>query len=90
VASDGKYILWGGNANMNGIVNFIGIQNDKDFVYNATLNSLPGAPLLNVYAPSDMNMDGNVRFNGIGNDKDFLYNSILKSTPSETKIQSLP
>ncbi len=33
VASDGKYILWGGNANMNTNVSYAGFQNDNNYIY---------------------------------------------------------
>jgi len=90
VASDGKYVLWGGNADMNSLVNFVGIKNDKGYIYNTTLNSTAGNILTNVYSPSDLNMDGKVNFVGIINDKSFLYNYILESNTGEIKNQLLP
>ena len=45
VASDGKFVLWGGDANLNGIVRFAGLNNDKDFIYVDRLNSDASATL---------------------------------------------
>jgi hypothetical protein len=90
VASDGKYVLWGGNADMNNEVNFIGIKNDKGYIYITTLNSIAGKILTDIYSPSDLNMDSKVNFVGIINDKSFLYNNILESSTGEIKNQLLP
>ena len=90
VATDGKYVLWGGNANMNSKVTYAGISNDKDYLYITTLNSNSALVLTNVYSPADLNMDSKVSYNGISNDKDFLYNTILGSSAIAQKIQSLP
>jgi hypothetical protein len=90
VATDGKYVLWGGNANMNGVVNFTGINNDKQYLYNTTLNSISGTILTNIYSSSDFNMDSKVSYIGIRNDKNFLYNNILESNTGAKKIQFLP
>jgi hypothetical protein len=75
---------------MNSLVNFVGIKNDKGYIYNTTLNSTAGNILTNVYSPSDLNMDGKVNFIGIINDKSFLYNYILESNTGEIKNQLLP
>ncbi len=90
VATDGKFVLWGGNANMNGVVNFTGINNDKQYIYNTTLDANSGNIQTNIYSSSDLNMDGKVSFNGLGNDKNFLYNNVLESNTGANKIQSLP
>ncbi len=38
VAGDGKYVLWGGNANGDGIVKYSGPNNDRDFILSSALN----------------------------------------------------
>ncbi|MEO8821394.1 MAG: hypothetical protein ABI267_03430 [Ginsengibacter sp.] len=90
VASDGNFILWGGNANMDGKVSYTGFSNDKDYLYITTLNSNPANVITNVYSPADLNLDGKVNFNGIGNDKDFLYQTILGNSATAQMNQSLP
>jgi hypothetical protein len=90
VASDGKYVLWGGNANMNGSVKFSGLQNDKDYLFLTALGGNASLVLNNVYSPADLNMNGKVNFNGLANDKDFLYNTILGASTSTIKNESLP
>jgi hypothetical protein len=90
VATDGKHILWGGNANMDKTVKFAGFQNDKDYLLLNTLGGNTGTILSNVYSPSDINLNREVKYNGFNNDKDFLYNSILESSTSAQRIQSMP
>ena len=89
-ASDGKYVLWAGNANGDGKVKFSGLQNDKDYLFITTLSSNPSQILSNIYSPADFNMDGKVNFNGISNDKDFIYNKVLGGSSSASKNESIP
>ena len=86
----GKNLLWGGNTNSNANVRYIGLQNDKDYLYINLLGSLPSVPLNNVYSQGDLNLNRVVRFNGLNNDKDFLYITILGSAPSTSRLQALP
>jgi YXYXY domain-containing protein len=90
VSSDGKNVLWAGNANMNHVVRFSGIQNDKDYILLSTLQSNPDLVLPNVYSPSDVNMDGRVIFNGLSNDKDFIFTTVLQRSAIQVRTQSLP
>jgi hypothetical protein len=90
IASDGKYVLWGGNANGDGKVSFSGIGNDKDDIYLNILGSNSGTSLTNTYSRGDINMDGKVNFNGLTNDKDYLYNTLLLGSSSTKRTQSLP
>jgi hypothetical protein len=90
VASDGKYVLWGGNANMNGVVKFAGLNNDKDYIYINILNSNVSSVLTDIYSQADVNMDGRVKFNAISNDKDFIYTKVLESSLIIQRSESLP
>lgn len=89
-ASDGKYVLWGGNANMNGVVKFAGLNNDKDYIYINILNSNVSSVLTDIYSQADVNMDGRVKFNAISNDKDFIYTKVLESSLIIQRSESLP
>ena len=90
IASDGKHTLWGGNGNMDNIVKFSGLQNDKDYLLLSTLEGDPGNILINAYSPADLNLNGVIKYNGLGNDKDFLFKSVLGSSTTTLRIQSLP
>ena len=83
-------LLWGGNANMNSNVKYIGLQNDKDFIFIKTLNTNPSTILNNTYSPADLNMNKIVRYSGINNDKDFLFSTVLGSSSIAQRIQTLP
>jgi len=90
VASDGKFVLWGGDANLNGIVRFAGLNNDKDFIYVNSLNSDASATLSDVYSPADVNMDSKIKFNALANDKDFIYTKVLENSSTIIRTESLP
>jgi len=89
-ASDGKYVLWGGDANLNRIVRFAGLNNDKDFIYVNSLNSDASATLSDVYSPADVNMDSKIKFNALANDKDFMYTKVLENSSTIIRTESLP
>lgn len=90
----GKNLLWGGNARANSVVNFINLNNDKDFILiqapNNGLGNSAGTTLSNVYSPSDLNMNRNVRYINAANDKDFLLITVLGLSASATRNQQLP
>lgn len=90
IASDGKFVLWAGNANGDGKVSYTGIGNDKDYIYANILNYSSTSNQSKVYSPGDLNMDNKVSFNGISNDKDFLYNNILGSSSNTKRTAALP
>lgn len=89
VATDGQYVLWGGNSNLDGKVNYINPNNDKDYILS---NILGGSATGNVsgYSVGDLNMNGVVRYTNPNNDKDFLLSTILAGTATKTLTQYLP
>jgi hypothetical protein len=88
-ASDGKYVLWGGNAFLDGTVKSIGPNNDRDYILSSSLNGNATTNLA-AYSYSDLNMDGVVKFTGPNNDRDFLLSSILGGVATNSIIQTLP
>jgi len=90
----GKNIMWGGNARANTVVNFINLNNDKDYILtqapNNGLGNNAGSTLSNVYSPSDLNMNRRVQYTNLGNDKDFLLINVLGLAANGTKTQQLP
>jgi hypothetical protein len=90
----GKNLMWGGNANSNTAVRFIGLANDKDYLLltapNNGLGNNPATTISNVYSPSDVNMNRAVRYIGLANDKDYMLINVLGSSASAFRTQALP
>lgn len=86
VATDGKSVLWAGNANSNSNVRYTGIQNDKDVI----LSDLGGASSLTGLYRSDLNLNRVLRYTGIQNDKDYLLANVLLTITTATRTQELP
>jgi hypothetical protein len=89
VAGDGKYFLWGGNANMNGYVKYSGPNNDRDYILSSALIGIATSNFLG-YNACDLNMDGIVKYSGPNNDRDYLLSTILGGLATNSIIQSLP
>ena len=89
VASDGKFVLWAGNAFPDGIVKFSGPSNDRDFILGSTLNGI-ATTNFSGYSNSDLNMDGIVKYSGPNNDRDYLLSTILGGVATYSILQSLP
>ena len=90
IALNGKNILWGGNANVNGNVRYNGVANDKDYILLTALSNNVALIINNVYNAADLNMNRNVRYNGVGNDKDFILLTVLGNNVAGIKFQALP
>ena len=88
--TNGRNLMWGGNANSNANVRYTGLANDKDAILLNALGNNPTTVLSNVYHPADLNMNRVVRYTALGNDKDFLYINVLASTPTNVRTQAIP
>ncbi len=89
VATDGKHILWGGNANMNNVVKFTGPGNDSDYILSNALGGDGSATTIG-YSSGDINMDRTVKYSGPNNDRDYLLFSVLSSIITIPLTQFLP
>ncbi|MEP7230110.1 MAG: hypothetical protein ABI691_07650 [Ginsengibacter sp.] len=89
VASDGKNVLWGGNANSNGTTSFNGLNNDKGYILSILGNN-SGLILSEVYSSGDVNMNRSVGFNGLNNDKGYILTTVLGNNSGLSRTQSLP
>ncbi|HEV8082501.1 MAG TPA: hypothetical protein VGP55_04825 [Chitinophagaceae bacterium] len=89
VSSDGKNLLWGGNANMNNKASYINPANDKDYILSTILGG-NSAATVNGYNQGDINFDHVVKFTGPGNDKDYLLSAILNGSSITVRTQQLP
>lgn len=82
--------MWGGNANSNTNVRYLGAGNDRLVLVNAVGATTPANSLNNVYSNTDLNMNGNVRYLGAANDRLYLVNIIGALAPANTISQQLP
>jgi hypothetical protein len=94
--SNGKYAMWGGNANSNDRVNYGAIGSDRIFILSGTaligsiiqgLNNNQATVLSNVYSNNDLNMNGTVNYGSIGSDRIFLLSTVLQNAQSNTITQ---
>lgn len=82
-ASNGKNMLWAGNANSDVKVKYSGPSNDPATILNQVVN-FPGntSHFYNYnnalgYFSGDINMDGKVKYSGPGNDLSFILNNVV-------------
>jgi|GEM_PF-1991441 len=86
----GTMVLWPGDANRNGTVQYTGIGNDRDPVLVAIGGSVATNTVTNIYSPLDINMNGTISYTGLGNDRDVILQTIGGSVASATRVQQLP
>jgi len=72
----GAFGLWGGNAQINNNIRYIGPSNDQNALLNGCLGGIVGNTI-NGYNVCDLNMNGQVRYIGPQNDQNFLLNTVL-------------
>ena len=82
--------LWPGDANGNGVMQYVGNGNDRDPILVAIGGSTPTNVVSNVYSSMDVNMDGSIRYVGANNDRDPILQTVGGSVPTATRIQQLP
>lgn len=82
--------LWPGDATGDGLVKYIGPNNDRDPLLIAIGGSTPTNVVSNVYSPLDVNMDGQIKYTGASNDRDVILTTVGGSTPNNVQVQQLP
>lgn len=87
---NGSMVLWQGDTNRNGVVSYVGANNDRDPILSAIGGSTPTATVSNVYNTLDVNMDGVIKYMGTGNDRDPILTTVGGGTPTNTRVQQLP
>ncbi|MBV6403555.1 MAG: PQQ-dependent sugar dehydrogenase [Flavobacteriales bacterium] len=81
--------LWAGNATLDGLVSYVGADNDRD----AVLVSIGGTPPTAVsagYLQADVNLDGLVKYTGARNDRDQVLVTIGGLSPTAVRPEQLP
>lgn len=85
----GYRALWCGDVDGNGMVNYVGVGNDRDPILMVIGGSVPTNTLYGAYA-EDANMDGVVRYVGSNNDRDLILVTVGGSIPTATRTAQLP
>jgi hypothetical protein len=85
----GVMLLWGGDANGDGVIRYNGANNDKNAVL-AKVGLTTSNNVLTLYDRTDVNMDGLVRYNGANNDKNFILGVLGLMTPARVITEQLP
>lgn len=86
----GTMVLWPGNVTFDGVVKYVGPNNDRDPILSAIGGSTPTNVVSNVYNRADTNMDGIIRYVGANNDRDVILQTVGGSVPTATRTQQLP
>jgi|GEM_PF-2587679 hypothetical protein len=82
--------LWPGDANRDGMIEYVGDGNDRDLVLQAIGGVVPTNVLPNAYDLRDVTMDGLVKYAGDGNDRDRILQAIGGTIPTAVRTQQLP
>ncbi|MBL0126609.1 MAG: hypothetical protein IPP83_03945 [Flavobacteriales bacterium] len=85
----GAWMLWAGNARKDGIMKYIGQDNDRDPILNVVGGSIPTATITGYYM-EDTNLSGVVKYTGSLNDRDVILLNIGGSIPTATRTEQLP
>jgi len=87
--ADGSMLLWAGNTVEDGLLKYVGGDNDRDPILSRIGGTVPTATT-NGYWPEDVNMDGTVKYVGANNDRDPILQNIGGVVPTNTKNEQLP
>jgi len=85
----GGFGLWEGDVSGDGLIKYVGINNDRDIVLTDIGGSVPTS-VVQGYLSSDVNLDGVVKYVGVSNDRDLILVNIGGSVPTNTRIEQLP
>lgn len=86
----GVMALWPGDATFDGIVKYVGAENDRDPILLTVGGNTPSNVVSGVYSNADHNMDGSLKYVGSDNDRDVILQTIGGTVPTATRIQQLP
>lgn len=86
---DGVMLLWSGNTAEDGLLKYVGVDNDRDPILSRIGGTVPTATATG-YWPEDVNMDGTVKYVGANNDRDPILQNIGGVVPTATRPEQLP
>lgn len=85
----GRFLLWAGDVNRDGLLQYTGAGNDRDPILTTVGGSVP-TNSVNGYSLEDVNMDGVTRYTGTANDRDPILVNVGGSVPTNTRAAQLP
>lgn len=86
---NGTRVLWSGDVLRDGLLRYVGQDNDRDPILQAVGGSVP-TEITTGYNTTDVGMDGTTRYVGSGNDRDPILDNIGGSTPTAVRTEQLP
>ncbi|MEO8591175.1 MAG: delta-60 repeat domain-containing protein [Flavobacteriales bacterium] len=85
----GTMLLKAGDVTFDGVLRYVGANNDRDPILTRVGGSTPTATVAGYYR-EDVNMDGVVKYVGALNDRDPILLNIGGSVPTATVVATLP
>ncbi|MBK9148041.1 MAG: DUF11 domain-containing protein [Flavobacteriales bacterium] len=85
-----RMVLWSGDINFDGIVKYVGSNNDRDPILTAIGGSTPTTVVSGSYHGTDVNLDGQLKYVGTNNDRDIILQTIGGSVPTAVRHEQLP
>ncbi len=74
---------------MDGVIKYVGANNDRDMILVAVGGSSPTSTTM-VYLQSDLDMNGVARYTGSGNDRDIILFNIGGVVATQTRVKQTP
>jgi len=88
-SAGGNMLLWAGNTVADGLLKYMGVDNDRDAIL-ARIGGIVPTSITMGYWPEDVNMDGEVKYVGVNNDRDMMLLNIGGVVPTNTRAEQLP
>ncbi|MCW5899095.1 MAG: cyanophycinase [Flavobacteriales bacterium] len=85
----GVMLLWCGDVNFDGKLQYTGGGNDRDPILSTIGGPVP-TNTVSGYLPADVDLDGVASYTGIGNDRDPILSNIGGSVPTAIRHAQLP
>ncbi|HRH38104.1 MAG TPA: PKD domain-containing protein, partial [Flavobacteriales bacterium] len=85
----GTYVMWSGNTDFNGVLKYVGANNDRDPILVAIGGVIPTNTVTGYHA-ADVNMDGVVKYVGANNDRDPILQNVGGSVPTNIRAAQMP
>jgi hypothetical protein len=82
-------VLWMGDTNFNGSVQYTGSGNDRDPILVNVGSTTPNNTISG-YFGTDLNLNGTAQYTGSGNDRDPVLVNVGSTTPNNVRVQQLP
>ena len=87
--SGARTVLWQGDVSGDGVVKYVGSDNDRDLIL-VTIGGVSPTQVVQGYHPADVNLDGRVKYTGQGNDRDRVLITIGGLVPTNIREAQLP